>query len=152
VAELAGSADRFLVEQMVGDVVTELVVGVGRDPRLGLHLTLGAGGVLVELLGDTTTLLLPVTREEVVAALTGSRTWPLLAGFRGRGADVAAVVEAVERIAACATALGDRLVDLEVNPLLALEDGAVAADAVVRLQSPSVADGVGSRPSEEALP
>ncbi len=57
----------------------------------------------------------------------------MLAGFRGPGADVTAVVEAVEAVAACAVALGDRLVDLEVNPLLALQDGAVAVDALVRL-------------------
>ena len=138
VRDLGGLGDRFLVERMVDDAVAELVVGVGRDPRIGPHLTLGAGGVLVELLRDTATLLLPAGQEEVLAALRGLRLWPLLAGSRGPAADVTAVVEAVERIAACACAVGDRLVDLEVNPLLALEDGAVAVDALVRL---AVAEG-----------
>jgi acetyl-CoA synthetase len=133
VTELAGLADRFLVERMVDGVVAELLVGVGRDPQVGLHLTLGAGGVLVELLADTATVLLPAQRDEVLRALTGLRTWPLLAGFRGPGADVDAVLDAVEAVAACAAALGDRLVDLEVNPLLALREGAVAVDALVRL-------------------
>ncbi len=147
VDDLAGQSDRFLVEAMVDGVVAELVVGVGRDPRVGLHLTLGAGGVLVELLRDTVTLLLPVAPGEVLGALRRLRVWPLLAGYRGRAADVAALVETVEQVAACAVALEDRLVDLEVNPLLALEDGAVAVDALLRTNGP-VDERVGSRPVE----
>jgi acetyl-CoA synthetase len=134
VADLAPLADRFLVERMVDGVVAELLVGIGRDPRVGLHLTLGAGGVLVELLGDTVTLLLPAGRDEVLAALSSLRIWPLLTGFRGPGADVAAVVDAVLALTVCAGGVADRLVDLEVNPLLALREGAVAVDALVRLE------------------
>ena len=151
VVDLAAQSDRLLVERMVTGVVAELVVGVGRDPRVGLHLTLGAGGVLVELLRDTVTLLLPVAPGEVLDALRRLRVWPLLAGFRGPAADVAALVRAIEQVAACAVALGDALVDLEVNPLLALEDGAVAVDALLRLVGSGPLDErVGPRPVEVA--
>src|SRR5439155_9900565 len=93
---MAHLAERFLVERMARDVVAELIVGVRRDPQFGLALTLGAGGVLVELVHDAVTLLLPASREDVRAALASLRTWPLLTGYRGRPhGDVDATVEAV---------------------------------------------------------
>jgi acyl-CoA synthetase (NDP forming) len=137
-AAMAGVADAFLVERMVSGGVLELLVGVQRDPRLGLALTLGAGGVLVELVDDTATVLLPTTRAELRDALTGLRVGPVLEGFRGRAADLEAVVTAVEAVAAYAVDHADRLVEVEVNPLLVLPDGAVAVDALIRLaESPT---------------
>jgi hypothetical protein len=121
---------------MVPGAVLELLVGVQRDPRLGLALTLGAGGVLVELVDDTDTVLLPTTRREIREALTGLRVGPVLAGYRGRPADLEAVVAAVEAVAAFAVDQAERLLELEVNPLLVLPDGAVAVDALVRLAGP----------------
>jgi acetyl-CoA synthetase len=126
-------AQRFLVERMVPGAVLELLVGVQRDPRLGLGLTVGAGGVLVELVGDTATILLPATRREIRDALTGLRVGPVLEGFRGRAADLEAVVTAIEAMAAFAVDHADRLVEIEVNPLLVLADGAMAVDALIRL-------------------
>lgn len=131
VAEMSGLAEHVLVERMVGGAIAELIVGVRRDPRFGPALTIGAGGVLVELLGDAVTLLLPVTRAQVRAALPELRIWPLLSGFRGPAADVDAVVDAVVAIADYAR--GNALLrELEVNPLLALPHGAVAVDVLVR--------------------
>ncbi|MCA1190723.1 acetate--CoA ligase family protein [Saccharopolyspora sp. 6V] len=131
VAAMSGLADRFLVERMVGGAVAELIVGVRRDPRFGPALTVGAGGVLVELVRDAVTLLLPVTRAEIRTALAELRIWPLLTGFRGPAADVDAVVDAVAAIAEHARA-DPRLLELDVNPLLALPHGAVAVDVLVR--------------------
>jgi acetyl-CoA synthetase len=132
-AAMAGVAERFLVERMVPGALLELLVGVQRDPRLGLALTVGAGGVLAELVDDTATLLLPATREEIRAALTGLRVGPVLRGFRGRSADLESVVSAVQAVAAYAMDHTAALVELEVNPLLVLPVGAVAVDALVRL-------------------
>jgi acyl-CoA synthetase (NDP forming) len=140
-AGMAGIAEshpgtRFLVERMVDGVVLELIVGVQRDPRLGLALTLGAGGVLVELVDDSTTLLLPASRSEIRSALTGLRVGPVLEGFRGRPADLDAVVSAVEAVASFAVDHADRLVEIEVNPLMVLPKGAMAVDALIRLADP----------------
>lgn len=131
VAGMSALADRFLVERMVEGATAELIVGVHRDPQFGLAVTIGAGGVLVELVRDSATLLLPATRAEIRAALGEFRIWPLLAGFRGPGADVEAVVDSVAAIVAFARHHDD-LVELDVNPLLALPDGAVAVDALIR--------------------
>ncbi|MBE9376614.1 acetate--CoA ligase family protein [Saccharopolyspora sp. HNM0983] len=133
VAEMSGLADRFLVERMVTGAVAELIVGVRRDPVFGPALTVGSGGVLVELLRDTTSLLLPVSREQVHEALQRLRIWPVLTGYRGPGADVPAVLDAI--LAAAAFAHEDpNLCELDINPLLALPTGrgAVAVDALVR--------------------
>jgi acetyl-CoA synthetase len=134
--DMAVIAERFLVERMVPGTLLELLVGVQRDPRLGLGLTLGAGGLLVELVDDTATLLLPATRAQIRAALTGLRVGPVLEGYRGTAADLEATVSAVEAIAAFAQDHADRLVELEVNPLLVLPHGAVAVDALIRLAGP----------------
>jgi acetate---CoA ligase (ADP-forming) len=70
-AEMAG-AQGYLAEEMVTGVVAELLVGLRRDPVYGATVTLGFGGVTAELLADTVTLVLPVTEDEVVAALAAA--------------------------------------------------------------------------------
>lgn len=126
------AATGYLVEEMVGGAVAEVLVGLRRDPIYGATLTLGIGGVTAELLADTATLILPVTGPQVLLALQGLRLWPLLDGYRGRGkADVTAVVDIALRLAALM--LGDPSLDeIEINPVLVREAGAVAVDALIR--------------------
>jgi acyl-CoA synthetase (NDP forming) len=112
-----------LVERMVQGAVAELLVGVKRDPAFGPVVVVGAGGGLVELIGDARALLPPVTRDDVEAALRQLKLWPRIA----RG-DVEAVVRAVLAIAA----LADEVAELDVNPLFVMRHGCVAADALVR--------------------
>ena len=136
VANMAGLSDRFLVEQMVDGAEMELIVGVQSDPHLGQAVTVGAGGVLVELIQDSATILLPATATDIRAALRCLRVWPVLEGFRGGHSGSDAVVEAIGAIVAFATDHADRLVELEVNPLLVLPGRAVAVDALIRLAEP----------------
>ena len=134
--QLLALSERLLVERFTWGIVAELIVGLHRDPELGLMLTLGSGGVLVELLGDSVTLLLPVNEAEVRSALAALRCAPLLAGHRGRPpADIDAAVAAIIGIADFAITHRARLQELDVNPLAVLEQGcgAVALDALVRL-------------------
>jgi acetyl-CoA synthetase len=138
-----GLPARFLVERMVPDPVAELIVGVRRDPQFGPSLTVGAGGVLVELLRDAATLLLPASPDEIRTALASLRTWPLLDGYRGRPrADVEAVLDAVTAIAGYAQDHAAALIELDVNPLLVLPEGrgAYATDVLIRLTGPSQED------------
>ncbi|KWF58382.1 acetate--CoA ligase family protein [Burkholderia pseudomultivorans] len=128
--------ERILVEKMADAPLVELIVGVKREPNFGLALVLGTGGVLVELIRDTATLLLPVRESDVRDALLGLKLGPLLTGYRGRPpADLDAVVANVMAIARFAQAHADSLVELDVNPLLVMERGAVAVDALVRLDA-----------------
>jgi acyl-CoA synthetase (NDP forming) len=129
---LAGMGPGLLVEAMVRGAVAELIVGVRHDPQFGYALTLGAGGVLVEVLQDVVTLLLPATPDEVRAALSRLRIAPVLAGYRGRpGADLDAVVQAVGAVLRYVESSAGAVTELDVNPLLALPRGAVAVDALI---------------------
>lgn len=135
---MAGLGGTFLIEEMVGGTVAELIVGIGRDPQFGLFMTLGAGGIFVELLRQVEQVLLPASRTEIEAALARLPLYGVLAGYRGRaGCDMPALVDAIEAVAAFAIAHGDRLEELDVNPLLALPKGAVAVDALIRMREPS---------------
>ena len=134
--ELLTLSERLLVERFTDGIVAELIVGLHRDPELGLMLTLGSGGVLVELLGDSITLLLPVTEAEVRGALAKLRCAPLLAGHRGQPpADIDAAASAILGVANFALEHQTRLQELDINPLAVREKGrgAVALDALVRL-------------------
>ena len=128
-----GGSD-FLIEEMVSGAVAEILVGVIRDPAHGFVLTLGAGGVLTEIMADTTSLLLPATAQDIADALDRLRIAPLLAGYRGKPpAHHAALVAAILAVQDCAIAHMGGLVELEINPLIATPDRAVAVDALIRL-------------------
>jgi acetate---CoA ligase (ADP-forming) len=117
-------------------VVAEIIVGITRDPQFGLALTLGAGGVWVELLQDATTVLLPAGRADVRRALESLRSWPLVCGYRGKPpGDVEALIDAVMAVAAYAQANAAQLRELDVNPVLVLPRGCgvVAVDAMIRV-------------------
>lgn len=125
-------SDRFLVEQMVSGAIAELIVGVKRDPLFGPVLVVGAGGILVELLHDAVTILLPSTREDIRSAVESLKVARLLGGYRGApAADVDAVVDNIESIARYAQDNRDHLRELDINPLVALEKGSVAVDALI---------------------
>ena len=135
--KMAGLSERFLVEQMAKGVVAEVIVGVQRDPQFGLSLTVGAGGVLVEILQDAVTLLFPVQRNNVRDALMALKMWPLLVGFRGRPpGDVEALIEAVMAVANFAERHAHQLLELDVNPVLVMAQGqgVLAVDALIRIQ------------------
>ncbi|WP_137701174.1 acetate--CoA ligase family protein [Marimonas lutisalis] len=132
-AAQAMPAETFLIEEMVPDGVAELLVGVTRDPAHGFVLTLAAGGIWTELIGDSVSILLPAPREKVQAALERLKVYTLLAGFRGRpGADIIAILDAIDAISAYTLANAATLEEVEVNPLICTPTQAVAADALIR--------------------
>jgi acyl-CoA synthetase (NDP forming) len=128
-------ASGFLVERMVEGAVAELILGVMRDPVYGYTLTIGAGGILTELLVDVATMMIPASEADIRAALAGLRSAPLLRGYRGRAqADIEAVVAACMALQAYVAGADDRLEELDINPLMVTPFGAVAADALIRLK------------------
>ena len=125
--------EEILIEEMIIGTVAELLVGVVRDPAHGFVLTLGAGGVLTEVLSDTTSLLVPVNDIEIRLALEKLEIAPLLIGYRGQpAADMDAIVSAVQAVQAYVTQNADTLVEVEINPLLCTPDKAAAVDALIR--------------------
>ena len=134
---LAPISARVLVEEMIGDYVAEILVGVARDAVVGLYLVVGAGGVMAELWQDTAVLMLPSPPDAIRDALKNLKIGAVLAGWRGqpRG-DVEALVAAVLAVQDFALAHATTLEELEINPLLVRPhgQGAVAVDALMRFR------------------
>ncbi|MEO3416351.1 acetate--CoA ligase family protein [Roseovarius sp. CAU 1744] len=127
-------AECFLIEEMIEGGVAELLIGVIRDPAHGFVLTLAAGGTLTEIMQDSASLLLPVTRTEITKALLSLRIAPLLRGYRGKPpADIPSIVSAVLGVQAYVTAHAAHLDEVEINPLICTPARAVAADALIRI-------------------
>jgi acyl-CoA synthetase (NDP forming) len=128
---------------MVDGVVAELIVGVARDEHFGPHLLVGGGGILVEMMKDSASLLLPTTRERVSHSLSQLKCAPLLNGFRGApAADLNAAADVILAVAGMLEKDPSSIIELDINPLMLLADGqgVVAADALIRLNSKSKID------------
>ncbi|MGK9199686.1 MULTISPECIES: acetate--CoA ligase family protein [Sinorhizobium] len=132
---MAAVASGYLVEKMIARPVAELIVGAMRDAVAGPVLTIGAGGILVELLEDSAILTLPVTEEMIRDAIAGLKIAKLLDGYRGNPkGDIAALAGTVAAAASYVVANASKLEELDINPIMVLPDGhgAVAADALIR--------------------
>ncbi len=110
----------------------ELLAGVTVDPTFGPVLTVGLGGLWVEVLRDTSLRVLPVDRAEVKRMLSELRGAALLRGGRGTApADLDRLAGVVTAVAEAALSLGGSLRALEVNPLWVSGDRVEALDALV---------------------
>ena len=128
-------ASGYLVEKMIAKPVAEIIVGALRDPVAGLVLTIGAGGILVELLEDPAILTLPTTPEAISEAISGLKIRKLLDGYRGSAkGDIPALITAVAAVASYVAANASKLEELDINPIMVLPQGSgtVAADALIR--------------------
>jgi acyl-CoA synthetase (NDP forming) len=139
-AEMANLASSFLVEAMIGGGVAELIVGVARDEHFGPYLVVAVGGVLVELMKDSRSILLPTDKETVMRTLEGLKCAPLFQGFRGKPrADLSAAADAILAVASLVEDDPQAIRELDVNPLIvrAEGEGVVAADALLRMRNGS---------------
>jgi acyl-CoA synthetase (NDP forming) len=124
--------DRFLVETMSPPPLAELIVTLRKDLQFGAALVLGSGGILVELVGDAVTLLLPSTPDDIARALQCLRTARLLGGFRGHPkADIQKVAVRIHDL--CQAYLNEctSIAEIEINPLFVYPDNVCAVDALV---------------------
>lgn len=127
-------SDGYLLEQMVTDGVAEVLVAVLRDPAHGFVLTIGAGGVMTEILMDVATRLVPATAQDVRAALTELRLYPVLRGYRGSpGINIDALIQAVLGVQSFVLETAAHLEEVEINPLICTPDRAVAVDALITM-------------------
>ena len=124
--------DGYLIEEMAA-TGTEMVVGAVRDPQFGPMLMVGLGGIFVEVLQDVTFRICPISREDGLAMLEGLRVAKILDGTRGqKGVNKEAVVDILLKVGGpngLLMALGGDIDELDLNPVIATVDGAVAVDA-----------------------
>ena len=127
-AELIG----VQVQQMVTGG-TEVIVGSITDQSFGKLVAFGLGGVLVEVLKDITFRLAPVTREDALSMLDGIQAADMLKGVRGgKPVDRAALADLIVNVSRLVDEVPE-IVELDLNPVFAREDGAIAADVRVVL-------------------
>ncbi|MFQ5710489.1 MAG: acetate--CoA ligase family protein [Candidatus Geothermarchaeales archaeon] len=124
-----------LVQNMVA-AGHEVIVGATRDLRFGPVLMFGLGGIFVEVLGDTSFRLAPVTRGEALEMMREVKAFPILEGYRGlRPADLNALADVIVKASGLVVDLPE-IVEVDINPVFAHERGAVAVDARIVLSSP----------------
>ena len=127
--------DGVLVSEMASGL--EALIGVVNDPSFGPAVAFGLGGILTEILKDVTYRIAPfdlATAHDMIAELKGAR---LFDGYRGKPpADRDAVAQMLVDVSRMAAALGDRLAEMDINPVFvgAKGEGAVAADALIVLR------------------
>ena len=121
-----------IVQRMVSGGV-ELIIGVVQDPLFGPLIMFGSGGTSVEVFGDRTFRILPLTDVDAHELVRSIRGAPLLFGHRGAPpADVGAVETTLLRVAMLAADI-PQVAEMDLNPVIASPSGAVVVDAKVRL-------------------
>ena len=122
------------VEKM-GPPGREVILGMTRDLQFGPMLMFGLGGIFVEVMKDVTFYLAPITAEEAMQMLKGTRSYVLLKGARGQAAvDLEAVAGGLQRISQLATDY-PQITELDINPFIVGEvgTGGYLADARMTL-------------------
>jgi len=133
-AQAMEGTEGFLVEEMVGPPVAEVIIGITRDATGLMLLTIGAGGITAELVDDTISLIVPSPGSAIETALNSLKLARVLAGYRGRpAADMSALVDAVKAVQEYCLKT-PTLIELDINPLMALDNGAIAVDALIKLE------------------
>lgn len=105
------------VEKM-GQRGREVILGMTRDPQFGPMLMFGLGGIFVEVMKDVTFHLAPITADEAMQMLKGTRSYALLQGARGQApVDLEAIAGALQRISQLATDYSE-IIELDINPFI----------------------------------
>jgi acetyltransferase len=119
---------------MAGGAV-ECVIGLRRDPVFGMVVMVGLGGILVEVLKDVVFRKAPVAETEAHAMLNELKAAAILKGVRGRpGVDRSALARLIANVSRFGAANADRVEELDLNPVLASLDGAIAVDWLMVLR------------------
>jgi len=113
---------------------TEVIVGTSKDPQFGPVIMFGLGGVFVELLKDVSFRVIPVKRKDAQEMINEIKGYPILEGYRGKDpADISALVEIILKISKLVEE-NSQIKELELNPIFAYRDKAVAVDARIILE------------------
>jgi acyl-CoA synthetase (NDP forming) len=122
----------LVAKQLTGGV--ECILGIHRDPVFGPVALFGIGGIFVEILRDVALHRCPFGPDVAERMIRSIKAAPILLGARGRPpVDIAALAAMLSRLSRFADAAGPRLQSIDLNPVLALPDGAYALDAAIEL-------------------
>jgi acetyltransferase len=131
--------DAFIKGVMLCEMVTggkEAILGVTYDRTFGHMIMFGLGGIYVEVLKDVVFRIVPVTRRDALAMVNEIKTVGLLRGARGeRPADINAIAGYIVNLSCLITDFPE-IQELDINPLVVMEKGAVALDARIIFRQP----------------
>ena len=112
----------------------EVIVGMNKDPQFGPVLMFGLGGVLVEVLKDVSFRIVPVSKRDAKEMTREIKGYPILEGYRGQPpASISALEELIVKVSQFVEQ-NPQIKELELNPIFAYEDKAIAADARIILE------------------
>ena len=112
----------------------EVIIGMSKDAQFGPVLMFGLGGILVEVLKDVSFRIVPLSRRDAAEMLREIQGYPLLEGYRGGEAvDISCLEELLIKVSNFAEK-NPEVMELDLNPIFAYSDGAVAVDARVILE------------------
>ena len=139
IVEKARSIDpdaKAVVESMAPNG-TEVIVGAKRDPQFGPTILFGLGGIFVEVFKDVSLRIAPVDRQMALSMMKDIKGNVILEGYRGKkGIDKGSLADIVVDVSKLMMSRDD-ILELDINPVIAYEHGAVAVDARILLKSPS---------------
>jgi len=117
---------------------TEVIVGMTTDPQFGPVMMFGLGGVMVEILKDVAFRVVPINERDARQMIHEIKGYPVLEGFRGHDpADVAKLQELLLKVSSFIEA-NPEVAELDLNPVFAYKDGAIAVDARIVLSESAV--------------
>ena len=125
--------DGVSVQSMAAPGV-EVIVGMSKDPQFGPVLMFGLGGILVEVLKDVSFRIIPVTPRDAKAMIREIKGYPVLEGYRGqKPASIPALEKLIVRVSQFVEK-NPQIRELDLNPIFAYPDKAVAVDARIILE------------------
>ena len=131
---LSKLGNEILIEKMIQDQVTEMIIGIKIDDQFGPVIIVGAGGIYTELMNDSVTLLLPLKKSIILKAINDLKISKLLNGLRGKPeGDIQAIVQVIMKLGKFAEKNASRLIEADINPLIVRPKGkgVIAADALI---------------------
>jgi len=130
------AAIQGLAIQRMAPPGVEVIVGMSKDVQFGPVLMFGLGGILVEVLKDVSFRIVPVTRRDAAEMIREIKGYPLLEGYRGQEpADISALEELIVKVSQFVDQ-NPEMKELDLNPIFAYRDRAIAVDARIILETP----------------
>ena len=127
-----GNKTGVLIQKMVSNG-KEVILGAKRDSSFGPVVLFGLGGIYVEVLKETSLRVAPINRSEATEMISELKGASILKGVRGeQPSDIEAIIEMLLRLSQL-MAYFPQIEGIDINPVMALEKGAIAVDARILL-------------------
>ena len=126
------NTDNFLIEKMEPEPICELVIGIKKDKIFGIIVTIGAGGIFIDLFRDLKIMVGPVTPKEIMDNLMSLKISKILIGYRGsKITNINNIVQFINTLLSLMNDPSHKIAEIEINPLFVYENHVKAIDAVI---------------------